>query len=174
MCCLYHGHIWTAINHNDLQHKDWPWLWSQVLDLWLSSLPSITYCKAVDIYPPILLHLCPVLYLRQSTYPRIIYLRIYKLISSPSICVFWPLPLTSDRSCFSFPVRLSLCPESFFMLPSDPLSWFFIIRSSRACTSFSKAAIRESYKTRSPLGSYNKDVHLQACNFIHWSIHNGY
>lgn len=50
-------------------NTDWPWLWLQVLDLWLSSLPSITYCKAVDIYPVLLLHLCPVLYLRQSTYP---------------------------------------------------------------------------------------------------------
>lgn len=52
MRCLNHGRIWTAINHNVLQHKDWPWLWLQVLDLWLSSLPSITYCKTVDIYPP--------------------------------------------------------------------------------------------------------------------------
>lgn len=94
----------------------------------------------------------------------------YRHIPPPYICDLWLQPLTSDRSCFSFPVRLSLCPDSFFMLPSDPLSWFFIIRSSRACTSFSKAAILESYKTKSPLGSYHGDVPIQACigyNLLH-------
>lgn len=88
MCCLYHGHIWTAINHNDLRHKDWPWLWKPVLDLWLSRLPSITYCKAVDIYPPPLF--ISRSHLWQSTYPSI-YLKIYTYFLALYLCI-----LTTD------------------------------------------------------------------------------